>query len=134
VDGQPPAQATRDRLGPVLVDVGTGSIVAQKHVADEEPTTKWAFPGPSSTELDPAIGSNGRVARETHIYALPSHMHRHGVRSSAFLTNQGRDLDPPWMIDRRRRSRSALVTASEAAYSLPRAPTPPPSRGGAPMA
>jgi hypothetical protein len=61
-------------------------------------TTKWAFPGVSSTQQDPAVGSNGRVARETHVYALSSHMHRHGVRFNAFLTNQGQDLNPPRMI------------------------------------
>ena len=61
-------------------------------------TTKWAFPGLSSSQLDPAVGSNGKVTSETHVYALSSHMHRHGVRFNAFLTNQGRDVDPPRMV------------------------------------
>jgi hypothetical protein len=61
-------------------------------------TTKFAFPGFTSTQQDPAIGSAGKVTRETHIYGLSSHMHRHGRRFSVFLIEQGRDVNPPQMI------------------------------------
>ncbi|MBI4602590.1 MAG: hypothetical protein HY721_11580 [Planctomycetes bacterium] len=64
----------------------------------ETRTTKWSFPGVTSTQQDPALGSNGRVARETHIYSLSSHMHRHGVRFTGFLIQNGRDLSPPRML------------------------------------
>lgn len=33
-----------------------------------------------------------RVSRETHIYMLSSHMHRHGIEYGAYLTENGRDL------------------------------------------
>ncbi len=61
-------------------------------------TTEWRFPGPVGIQLDPALGALGRVTRETHIYTLSSHMHRHGVRFSAFHTRNGRDFDPPARI------------------------------------
>jgi len=61
-------------------------------------TTKWAFPGLSSTQADPAIGSGGKVTRETHIYSLSSHMHRHGTRFTVFLIDQLRDTVPPTIV------------------------------------
>jgi len=57
-------------------------------------TVQWLFPGVTSTQADPTLGSNGRVTKETHIYALGSHMHRHGVRFQAFLTQNGVDVNP----------------------------------------
>ncbi len=64
----------------------------------ETRTTKLVFPSLTSQLQDPALGSNGRVTKETHIYALSSHMHRHGVRFSAFLVQNGRDMVPPQMV------------------------------------
>lgn len=61
-------------------------------------TTKLNFPSFTSSAQDPALGNNGRVARETHIYSLSSHMHRHGVRFQVFLINNGVDVNPPQLI------------------------------------
>ena len=58
-------------------------------------TITAVFPGPTMLLFDPTIGSAGRVRRETHIYSLTSHMHRHGDRFTAFLIENGRSLDPP---------------------------------------
>ncbi len=58
-------------------------------------TITAVFPGPTMAAFDPAIGSAGRVRRETHIYSLTSHMHCHGVRFTAYLTQNGRSLNPP---------------------------------------
>ncbi len=33
-----------------------------------------------------------RVSRETHVYMLSSHMHRHGIEYGAFLTENGQDI------------------------------------------
>ncbi|HZN60115.1 MAG TPA: c-type cytochrome domain-containing protein [Planctomycetota bacterium] len=61
-------------------------------------TTKWAFPGQTSTLADPAIGGGGRVSKETHIFALSSHMHRHGTRFTAFLIQNGVDVVPQQVL------------------------------------
>ncbi len=61
-------------------------------------TTKWTFPNITTATFDPGMGSLGRLARETHIYSLSSHMHRHGDRFSAFLIEGGKDVDPPRML------------------------------------
>ena len=61
-------------------------------------TTQWLFPGATSTQADPQIGQNGRLAKETHIYALSSHMHRHGTRFSALLTQNGQEVVPQQML------------------------------------
>jgi hypothetical protein len=58
-------------------------------------TTVASFPGFTSAQQDPALGSGGRVLRTTHIYSLSSHMHRHGTHFSAFLIENGRDVTPP---------------------------------------
>jgi hypothetical protein len=61
-------------------------------------TTRWNFPGLTSTEADPAIGSGGRLAARTEIYSLSSHMHRHGTRFKIFLIQNGVDVTPPQMV------------------------------------
>ena len=61
-------------------------------------TIKAVFPGPTMEVFDRALGSRGRVRSETHIYALTSHMHRHGVRFSAYRLENGRELDPRVMV------------------------------------
>ena len=61
-------------------------------------TTKWTFPNLTTAIMDPGLGFLGRLSRETHIYSLTSHTHRHGVRFSAFLIQNGRDVNPPRMI------------------------------------
>ena len=62
-------------------------------------TAKWAFPGLTTAIFDPGLGRiDGRLNRETHIYSLGSHMHRHGDRFSAFLIEGSEDVDPPQMI------------------------------------
>jgi hypothetical protein len=61
-------------------------------------TTKLAFPSASSSLQDLALGSNGRVSRETHIYALSSHMHRHGIKFVVYLIENGRDTAPPQKV------------------------------------
>ena len=58
-------------------------------------TTKLAFPSLSSALQDPALGNGGKVSRETHIYSLSSHMHRHGVKFTIFLIQNGQDTSPP---------------------------------------
>ncbi len=61
-------------------------------------TTEWTFPNLTTAAITPGIGLAGRVVRETHVYALSSHMHRHGDRFSAFLIDGGGDVDPPRMV------------------------------------
>ena len=65
---------------------------------DETRTTSWMFPGPTSANFDPRLGANGMVARTTHIYSLTSHMHRHGDRFTAFLTENRRDVEPQQVL------------------------------------
>jgi hypothetical protein len=57
-------------------------------------TTTAIFPS-STQPADPAFATNGRVLRETHVYSISSHMHRHGVRFQVFLTQNGVNVDPP---------------------------------------
>lgn len=38
------------------------------------------------------VEGNWRVSRETHVYMLSSHMHRHGIEYGAFLTENGQDI------------------------------------------
>jgi hypothetical protein len=60
-------------------------------------TTSWLFPGFSSFQQDPAlgnIGNTGSVPRDVHIYSLSTHMHRHGDRFTAYLIENGRDVQP----------------------------------------
>ena len=38
------------------------------------------------------VQGNWRVSRETHVYMLSSHMHRHGIEYGAYLTENGQDL------------------------------------------
>ena len=38
------------------------------------------------------VQDNWRVSRETHVYMLSSHMHRHGIEYGAYLTENGQDL------------------------------------------
>lgn len=65
---------------------------------NETRTTRWTFPNFTTAALDPGLGALGRLTKETHIYSLTSHMHRHGDRFSAFLINGGKDVDPPQML------------------------------------
>ncbi len=58
-------------------------------------TIRAVFPGQTMAAFDPALGTGGRVRRETHIYSLTSHMHRHGDRFTAYLIENGRSFDPP---------------------------------------
>lgn len=61
-------------------------------------TTKLAFPSISSTAQDPALGTGGKVSKETHIYSLSSHMHRHGIKFKVFLIQNGQDMSPPEQV------------------------------------
>ncbi len=38
------------------------------------------------------VGDTWNVSRETHVYMLSSHMHRHGIEYGAFLTENGQDV------------------------------------------
>ena len=38
------------------------------------------------------VQDNWRVSRETHVYMLASHMHRHGIEYGAYLTQNGQDI------------------------------------------
>jgi hypothetical protein len=60
------------------------------HVPPYQTTTaQGIFPSGSSITADPGLGSGGRLARATHIYALTSHTHRHGIRFEGFLAQNG---------------------------------------------
>jgi len=60
-------------------------------------TTTLDFPSFAQAAQDP-IGNGGSLSREIHVYALSSHMHRHGVRFTGTLLESRRPLDPPGMI------------------------------------
>ena len=53
-------------------------------------TTKAVFP----------MDASGRVpaGKEYHVYALSSHMHRHGVRFKVFLVQNLQDVNPPQVV------------------------------------
>ena len=63
-------------------------------------TSTGLFPSATTQALDPALAAGtGRVRRETHIYALAGHMHRHGTHFDAHRTDTGEKVYETWSWD-----------------------------------